>query len=108
MDQAIQINQKDNVATVIQDVSINQKVEIIDKNGYSLINLNARDHINLGHKIALRDIPRGKLVFKYGFVIGKTLVNINKGNHVHVHNIESQKGRGDLGKTNRCKKGGGQ
>lgn len=106
MNQAIQINQKDNVATVIQDVSINQKVAIIDKDSNVLMVLNARTSIELGHKIALRDIPRGELVFKYGFAIGKTLVNINKGNHVHVHNIESQKGRGDLEKISQDEKRG--
>ena len=102
MNKAIQINQNDNVATVIQDVSVDQKVEVIDKNGHIVFNLNARDNINLGHKIALRDIRIGELVFKYGFAIGKALVKINKGKHVHINNIESQKGRGDLRVTNQC------
>jgi len=98
MNQAIQINQKDNVATVIQDVSINQKIEVIDKDGNVLKVLNTRTSIKLGHKIALRDINNGELVFKYGFPIGKAMVDIKPGNHVHIYNIESQKGRGDLGK----------
>lgn len=108
MNQAIQINQKDNVATVIQDVSINQKVAIIDKDGNVLMVLNPRTSIELGHKIALRDITRGELVFKYGFPIGKATVNIKVGSHVHIHNIESQKGRGDLGKISRGEKEGCQ
>jgi len=99
MNQSIRMNKKDNVTTVIQNISLNQDVEIIDKHGCALIIMNARDHNNMGHKIALQDIPEGELVFKYGFTIGKAIVNLNKGNHVHLHNIESQKGRGDLGKT---------
>jgi len=106
MKQAIQINQQDNVATVIQDVSINQKVAIIDKDGNVLMVLNPRTSIELGHKIALRDITRGELVFKYGFPIGKATVNIKLGSHVHIHNIESQKGRGDLEKISQDEKRG--
>lgn len=98
MNQAIQINSIDNVATVMHDVIVGQLVEVMDKNSCIKIHLKAKDRINLGHKIALQNIPKGGLVFKYGFVIGKALENIYKGQHVHIHNIESQRGRGDLKK----------
>jgi altronate dehydratase small subunit len=35
-------------------------------------------------------------VRKYGEDIGLATVKINPGDHVHTHNIESQRGRGDL------------
>lgn len=35
-------------------------------------------------------------VIKYGEIIGKASVEIRKGQHVHVHNLESLRGRGDL------------
>jgi altronate hydrolase len=40
-----------------------------------------------GHKVALRDLPAGSLVRKYGHVIGVTTADVTAGQHVHVHNI---------------------
>ena len=48
-----------------------------------------------GHKIALRDFQRGDRVIKYGSVIGAASEAIPKGAHVHVHNLEGLRGRGD-------------
>ncbi len=49
--------------------------------------LTARDGIPRGHKIALRDLPAGSLVRKYGHVIGMTTRPVSVGEHVHVHNL---------------------
>ncbi len=38
----------------------------------------------------------GEEVRKYGEVIGLANAPISPGDHVHVHNVESQRGRGDL------------
>ena len=43
----------------------------------------------LGHKIAARDIAKGETILKYGFPIGVAQEAIEKGAHVHVHNIAS-------------------
>jgi altronate hydrolase len=40
-----------------------------------------------GHKVALRELPVGTLVHKYGQVIGRTTVDVHRGEHVHVHNL---------------------
>lgn len=53
------------------------------------------EDIPYGHKVALRDIPRGGQVTKYGLSIGSALSDIKAGDHVHVHNVESNRGRGD-------------
>ena len=34
-------------------------------------------------------------VLKYGESIGKATKNISKGEHVHIQNVESNRGRGD-------------
>jgi len=60
------------------------------------VTVRALDAIPSGHKIALRDIPAGTLVIKYGEAIGRAKVSIRAGSHVHVHNLESLRGRGDL------------
>ena len=55
----------------------------------------ARADIPYGHKIALTDIPQGAPVIKYALSIGSALRDIKAGDHVHVHNVESNRGRGD-------------
>jgi hypothetical protein len=96
MNLAIQIAKKDNVGTAIQDLIPEQIVKIIDKNDKEIFTLKVKEYIKNGHKIALQDIERESLIYKYGYVIGKATKKINKGEWVHIHNIESQKARGDL------------
>jgi altronate dehydratase small subunit len=55
----------------------------------------ARADLPYGHKIALRDIAQGEQVIKYGLSIGSATTDIEAGDHVHVHNVESNRGRGD-------------
>ncbi len=52
--------------------------------------------IPTGHKLATHPIPAGALIRKYGQVIGKASAAIAVGEHVHVHNVEGTRGRGDL------------
>jgi len=58
--------------------------------------IKAAADIPYGHKIAIKPIAKGETVFKYGLSIGKATENIKVGDHVHVHNIEPCRGRGDL------------
>lgn len=46
-----------------------------------------RDAVPRGHKIALRDVPAGAGVRKYGQVIGAASRPIMAGEHVHSHNL---------------------
>lgn len=48
--------------------------------------------------MAIKDIPKGGEIIKYGEIIGRATANIEPGEHVHVHNVESLRGRGDLEK----------
>jgi hypothetical protein len=52
--------------------------------------------IPTGHKFATRPVADGALIRKYGQVIGKACAAIAPGEHVHVHNVEGTRGRGDL------------
>jgi (2R)-sulfolactate sulfo-lyase subunit alpha len=47
--------------------------------------------VPIGHKIALTDIKNGETVWKYGQDIGKTVADIKKGEHVHVHNLKTKR-----------------
>jgi altronate dehydratase small subunit len=59
------------------------------------LTLVARADIPYGHKIALASIAAGEQVIKYGLSIGSASTDIKAGDHVHVHNVESNRGRGD-------------
>lgn len=91
---AIVINEKDNVATALEDIPAGARVKI--RVGAEEHEIQVVTPIQFGHKFALRPIPKGGDVIKYGEVIGKTTADISPGEHVHVHNVESQRGRGDL------------
>lgn len=93
------IDQADNVGTVV--VEALQKGDEVGTNGMiSDVVVTAQTDIPYGHKIALRDIPKGETVMKYALSIGTATENIQAGDHVHVHNVESNRGRGDKAKLN--------
>jgi altronate dehydratase small subunit len=54
-----------------------------------------KSNIPAFHKLALEDISLGEQVIKYGEVIGIATSEIQCGEYVHVHNVESNRGRGD-------------
>ena len=45
--------------------------------------------VTTGHKVALCDIEEGGNVIKYGFPIGYATEKIEKGEHVHTHNLKT-------------------
>jgi altronate dehydratase small subunit len=92
---AIKMNEKDNVATAIDDI---ESGEVIGVKNEETFEIQVLQRIPFGHKIALKDISRGENIIKYGEVIGRATEDIKKGEHVHVHNVESLRGRGDLRK----------
>jgi altronate dehydratase small subunit len=90
---AILIDKKDNVATALGELAKGDSVEV----GIEDYTMNTKllQDIPFGHKFALKDIGQGEAVTKYGEAIGLATKQIRQGEHVHVHNVESQKGRGD-------------
>ena len=42
-----------------------------------------------GHKYAIKDIPLGENIIKYGNPIGHATADIKKGEHVHTHNMKT-------------------
>jgi len=91
---ALKIGHNDNVATVMHEVEKKEILTVRSRNG-DIIRLEANEAIPFGHKIALETIKKGEPIVKYGETIGIASRLIEKGDYVHVHNIESQRGRGD-------------
>ena len=48
--------------------------------------------VETGHKVALKDIPKGSNVIKYGFPIGHATKDIKAGESVHIHNVKTNLG----------------
>ena len=93
---ALQANEKDNVATIFADDIVDgTEVVVLDPAGARL-SLQVIGDIPYGHKLALCDIAAGEQITKYGEEIGVATCNIDTGAYVHVHNLDSMRGRGDL------------
>ena len=94
MKKAIVMDAKDNVATLLSNVEANDVVQVMmaDKTTETKV----QEKIQFGHKFAMETINKGQNVVKYGEVIGQATQDIREGHHVHVHNVESLRGRGDL------------
>ena len=93
---ALKLNAKDNVAVIFaKQLLSGMEVEVRDEHGQGEV-VKLRSNVPYGHKIAVRDIRPNEPILKYGEQIGKANCLIPKGEHVHVHNLDCQRGRGDL------------
>ena len=90
---AIIIDKEDNVATAATDLEKGDTISV-SIGGYAVSTVLVQD-ISYGHKFALKNIERGEAIVKYGEVVGQATNSIGKGEHVHIHNVEGLKGRGD-------------
>ncbi|MCD6551832.1 UxaA family hydrolase [Thermotoga sp.] len=79
----------DDVGVVVRDVTAGEKLKGKTLEDGKTYELEAKEDIPLGHKIALRDIKEGEKIKEYGEIIGRATKDIPKGSHVHVHNIRS-------------------
>ena len=92
---ALKVNDMDNVATLFSNEGkAGCEVEIRDKKGESST-IVLKNDIPYGHKIALCDIELSSDIVKYGESLGEATRAISPGEHVHVHNLDSKRGRGD-------------
>lgn len=89
MNDAIHVNEKDNLVTCLRPIKKGEDVKLDGKV------FKATADIGKFHKMAVETIKRGENCYKYGEIIGVALEDLNPGDHVHVHNIESTRGRGD-------------
>ncbi len=93
MVKAVVMNEKDNVATALCDISEGSRPVVIGfkpKQGIMV-----KSDIPFGHKFALCNVPENEHIIKYGEVIGVSTSFIEAGEYVHVHNVASLRGRGD-------------
>ncbi len=93
---ALKASERDNVATIFADgIVAGTEVEVLDPTGARTL-MTVVDDVPYGHKLALCDIALGAQITKYGEEIGMASQDIRRGAYVHVHNLDSMRGRGDL------------
>ncbi|MBF6990087.1 MULTISPECIES: UxaA family hydrolase [Cupriavidus] len=95
MPRAIVLNPADNVATLLGTGNAGEACVLEGERAGTLVLL---QDVPFGHKICIADTAAGATIVKYGQVIGRASRAVRAGEHMHVHNIESARARGDLHK----------
>jgi len=80
---AIRIAAIDDVAVALIDLAAAEQLSI------GAIQITLRSAIAAGHKFALRAIAAGQPVRKYGFPVGCATADIEPGEWVHTHNLQT-------------------
>ncbi|MDO5293264.1 MAG: altronate dehydratase family protein [bacterium] len=88
MQKAIRINENDNVAVALQDITKGENFSFGD------VSVTVAEDIPRGHKFALTNLEAKTPVIKYGFSIGNTTESVEAGHWIHTHNLKT--GLGDL------------
>lgn len=88
------VEKEDNVGTAAVE-AIEAGEDVGTEGRVTDVTVTANADIPYGHKIALYEIPKGEQVIKYGLSIGTASEDIQSGDYVHIHNVESNRGRGD-------------
>ena len=92
MTRAILLHRNDNVATLIDDAAKGVETKI---SGEGSDTITVLADIPFGHKCAVVAVRSGEDILKYGQVIGRATADILVGDHVHIHNVEALRARGD-------------
>lgn len=84
---ALLMDERDNVVTCVREVTAGEQV--VYRKGEDICSLEAKETIPYCHKVALEKLEQGTDVMKYGELIGRTSVAIEKGSWVSHNNIFS-------------------
>ncbi len=82
----LRINDKDNVAMLLED---GQKGDYVEIGG---MRTDLLEDIEFAHKILLCDLKQGDPVIKYGEEIGRMLTDAPRGTWIHNHNMGCERG----------------
>ena len=91
MKRALMMNVKDNVATALENLDTGTVTRVILPSQEVLKEVAPNQAVPFGHKLAIIGIKKGDQVIKYGEVIGNASQDIEVGDHVHVHNVKSNR-----------------
>ncbi len=80
----LHLHETDNVAVLAKDVRSGDLVS------FGELEFHAPADLGMGHKLAITPIAAGTDVLKYGASIGYAAMDIDIGQHVHLHNLTSR------------------
>ena len=90
---ALLLDRRDNVAIALHDIAPKTSVKMM--RGSKYFEMFVTEAIPFAHKFATTNIEKGYPIYKYGEVIGKATKPIRAGQHVHIQNVESIRGKVD-------------
>jgi altronate dehydratase small subunit len=79
------------VASALRPLVAGERIRVGGPGGE--VELALREDVPMCHKLAVRAVGAGGQVLKYGEAIGQATAPIRPGDHVHVHNLRSARGR---------------
>ena len=83
---------KDNVGVVVAEgLKAGTKMLGVITETDTTLDLEAKQDIPIGHKVALKPLKTGDTVMKYGEDIGRMVGEAGTGEHVHVHNLKTKR-----------------
>jgi (2R)-sulfolactate sulfo-lyase subunit alpha len=82
----------DNVdVVVVEDLRAGTNLLCVVTEDNSEFHAQLKQDVPIGHKVALRDLAVGDTAVKYGQDIGRVVAAIQKGDHVHTHNLKTKR-----------------
>jgi (2R)-sulfolactate sulfo-lyase subunit alpha len=79
----------DDVGVAVTDLKKGTSVGAVTLEGKRAGSVKLLSNVPLGHKVAMRDLPKDKRVIKYGREVGKAVQAVSRGAHVHTHNVKT-------------------
>lgn len=71
-------------------MAVTVNAAIIDEKDTVVVAIEKID-VPMYHKVAIKEMPKGTEVVKYGEHIGLAACDIHVGEHVHVHNVQNHR-----------------
>jgi len=82
---------QDDVGVAVLDLNAGAEIGAATLDGESVGVIKVTQDIPLGHKVAVHDLSPSQNVIEYGYSIGLATQQINIGDHVHIHNLKTQR-----------------
>jgi (2R)-sulfolactate sulfo-lyase subunit alpha len=80
---------EDDVGVAVMDLKAGDEIGAATLEGQAVGTVKVVQDIPLGHKVAMRALPQDKHVIEYGRAIGRATQAVERGAHVHVHNLRT-------------------
>lgn len=83
---------KDNVGVVVvENLRAGTEMLCVVTQDNSSFRMICHDDVPIGHKVALKHLSAGDTAMKYGEDIGRFKAGVEKGRHVHTHNLKTNR-----------------